>query len=32
LNLKKLNEAEDGEEYHAEISNAARALENLDEK
>lgn len=29
--LKKLNEAEDGERSHAEISKAARALENLDE-
>jgi hypothetical protein len=32
LDLKKLNKAEHGEQYHAEISNAASALETLNGK
>jgi hypothetical protein len=30
FNLKKLNEVEDKEQYHVEISNRFAALENLD--
>jgi hypothetical protein len=30
FNLKKLNEAEGNEQYHAEISNRFAALQNLD--